>query len=63
MAHNKIVGLLKHLQEMEECNNSPESKMLEAVIIRKEESNKKEMAELKRKLSKAKKGKSNCGGR
>ena len=41
---------------MEECNNSisQESKMLEALIIRKEESNRKKMAELKRKLSKAK---------
>ena len=40
---------------MEECKNSlsQESKMLEALIIRKEESNNKKMAELKRKLSKA----------
>ena len=56
MAQNKITDLLKCLQEMEECNNSlsQESKMLEALIIRKEESNKKKMANLKRKLSKAK---------
>ena len=41
---------------MEECNNSLSqgNEMLEALIIRREESNKKKIAEMRGKLSKAK---------
>ena len=55
MAQKKTVDLLKCLQEMEECKNSlnQESIMLEALIIRKEESIKEKMAELNRNLSQA----------
>ena len=52
MARNKIADLLKCLQQTEVCSNrlSQESERLEAFITRKEESNKKKMEELKRKL-------------
>ena len=56
MAKKEITDLFKHLQETEECNNSlsQEGESLEALITRKEESNRKKMATLKRKLLKAK---------
>ena len=52
MAKNKIADLLKCLQETEACNNrlGQESERLEAMITRKEESNKKKMEALERKL-------------
>ena len=52
MARNEVADLLKCLQETEACNSrlTQESERLEDFIRRKEESNKKKVEELKRKL-------------
>ena len=52
MARNEVADLLRCLQETEACNSrlTQESERLEDFIRKKEESNKKKVEELKRKL-------------